>query len=218
MCAKLDTTGLLADVTYAVFHGDDTADRERCCLYRRTDGGYWMTADLSLTWPFPTTQYVEIRAGADWRIESLDVRLSGSVRRDASHRAEDLTWQATIQTEEATIERTVRCGPEVQVDFDSVWLKAITLNRLKLAPGQAQDVDVIQVKLPSLEPAPARGRYKCIGLERVATPAGDVDATHYVVSGVHHLWADSRGIIVATRQIVKRLPRGRRLLEYHWLG
>ncbi len=218
MCAKLDTTGLLADVTYAIFHGDDAADREHCCLYRRADGGYWMTAERDLTWPRPTTLYAEIRAGADWRIESLVVRLSGGLQRDASHRAEGALWRATIQSDEATIERTVPFEPEMQIDFDSIWLEAITLNRLKLVPGQAREVDVIKVELPWLEPAPTRRRYECVGLEHVTTLAGDVDAMHYVVSGAHHVWADSRGIVVATQQMTDRLPHGRKLLEYHWLG
>jgi hypothetical protein len=112
MCAKPDTTGLLADIAYAIFQVEAEAKvgRERCCLYRRADSGYWITSELDLASPFFLTRYVEIRAGADWRVESLDVRLSGSVQRDASHRAEGRTWQATIQTDEATVERVVPFG------------------------------------------------------------------------------------------------------------
>lgn len=218
MCAKLDATGLLADLTFAISRGKADAGREYCRLYRRADGGYWMVADLELSGPSPRTQYVEIRAGADWGIESLTVRLSGNVQRDASHHAEGPVWRATIQTDEATIERAVHFGPEVLVDFDSVWLKTIALNRPRLAPGQARQVDVIQVELPSLEPQPAQLQYECVGPEHITTPAGDFDTLHYIVSGAHHLWADSRGMIIVTRRTIEGLTHSRRLLEYHWLG
>ena len=218
MCAKPDTTGLLADATYAVFHNeaDTPVGYEYCRLYRRSDKGYWMTAELDL--PFPRALYIEIRAGADWRIQSLDVRLSGrgtECDRDASHRADGDIWQATIQTDEATVERAVPFGPEMGVDFEPVWLNTLALNRLKLAPGQVRNVDAIRIELPLLEPVSARLRYKCIGPERITTPAGKWDATHYVVSGNRHVWADARGIVVATQQ---GKSRSRTLTEYHWLG
>jgi hypothetical protein len=220
MCAKLDTTGLLADVAYAIFRGDGEAEvgRERCRLYRRADGGYWMTADLDQSWPFPHTLYVEIRAGADWRVESVQVRLANSLRRDALYRADGLTWRAMIQTDEVTVERAVPFGPETFVEFGSVWLNTLALNRLELAPGQSREVDAIQIELPLLEPVPGRLRYESIGPERIATPAGEWDATHYVVSGAEHLWADSRGIVLATSWMMDGLPHRHKLLGYHWLG
>lgn len=217
MCAKLDTTGLLADVAYTLFQGEAQTGRERCRLYRRADGGYWMTTDLDQSWPFPHTLYVEIRAQADWRVESLQVRLANSLRRDASHRADSLTWRATIQTDEATVERAVPFGLEVLVEFDPVWLNTLAINRLELAPGQSREVDVIRVELPLLEPVPGRLRYESIGPELITTPAGEWDATHYVVSGAEHLWADSRGIILATWQEIDGTLRGHELQEYHWL-
>lgn len=218
MCAKLDTTGLLADVTLSVFRGSADAGRERCHLYRRADGGYWMTSDLDWTLPLASAQYVEARAGADWRIESLDVRLSGGEQRDASYHVDGLTLRATIQTNEATVERAVPFGPDTLVDFDSVWLVTLALNRLALAPGQAREVDVIRIEPPLLEPVTARRRYECIGLERVITPVGEWDATWYVIGGAYHLWTDSRGIVVATRRTMQETTCGHALLEYHWLG
>lgn len=200
MCARLDTTGLLADVTYAIVHGDANADkdagRERGRLYRRVDGGYWMTSDLDLTLPFPRTLYIELHAGADWRVESLRMRLSGNDQRDATHQVDGLTWRATIQTDEATIERAIPFAPGMHVDFDSVWSAAFALNRLKLAPGQTREVDAIRIELPSLEPVSERWRFHCVGPEHIITPASEFDAMHYV-SDVYHWWADSRGIIVA---------------------
>ena len=218
MCARFDTTGLVADVIYTIYYRDAAAAHERCCLYRRADGGYWITADLDSTGFQPVAQYVEIHAGPDWRIESLDIRLSGSVRRDATHRADGLTWRATIQTDEATIEQAIHVGPDTHVDFDTVWLKAITFNRLKLAPGQVSEVDVVQIQSPSLEPVLARQRYECIGPQRITTPMGDMDTVHYVASDDDHVWTDSRGIVVAARRVVNGLPHSHRLLEYHWLG
>jgi len=91
----------------------------------------------------------------------------------------------------------------------------LAFNRLKLAPGQARQVDVIRIGLPSLEPVPARLRYRCIGPERITTPVGKLDAAHYAVSGGRHLWTDARGIIVAARQ---GKSYARRLVEYRWLG
>jgi hypothetical protein len=173
MCARLDTTGLLADATYAFFFGDKEAGHERALLYRRAEGGYWMTSDLEMTGPFPHALYVEINAGADWHMESLNVRLSGSVRRDATYRIEGSgTWRATIQTDEATVERVVPFGLKTLVEFNSVWLSTLALNRLQLAPGQARDVAVVRIEMPSLEPVPAQRRYECIGPDRVTTPAG----------------------------------------------
>jgi len=218
MCAKLDTTGLLADVTYAILLGDGEAGHERTHLYRRTEGGYWMTSDLDLTRHFPHALYVEINAGADWRVESLDVRLSGSVRRDATYRIEGSSaCRATIQTDEATVERQVSFGRETLVEFNSVWLHTLALNRLRLAPGQTRDVDVIRIEIPSLEPVPAQRKYKCLGPGHITTPAGKRDALHYV-SGRHHLWADSRGIVVAAQYTENDLRYDVKLLKYHWLG
>jgi len=209
MCARLDTTGLLADVMYAVLRGNVDAGRERCRLYRRADGGYWLTSEFDLTLPSPHTLYSEVCVGADWRVESLKVRWSGNELRDASHHVDGLLWKATIQTDEATIERAVPFEPGTQVDFESVWSAMLALNWLKLTPGQAREVKVIRVELPSLEPVPAHRHYECIGQEHVTTLAGDFEAMHYIPNA-HHLWADSRGIIVAAD--------GYRLLEYHWLS
>jgi hypothetical protein len=212
MCARLDTTGLLSDVTYAILRGDTQVGRERCRLYRRAGGGHWMTSELELTRPLPLEQYVEIHADADWHMESLNVRLSGSVQRDATHIADGDVWRATIQTDEATLERQLPIGAETLVEFDSAWLGAIALGRLKLKPGQSREMDVIRIESPSLEPGPARLQYRCIGPERITTPAGKKNATHFVC-GDCHLWADSHGVIVATHNAVSRS-----LLEYHWLG
>ncbi len=218
MCAKLDTTGLLADVTYVILFDGEEAGHERAHLYRRAQGGYWMTSAIGMTRPVPHDLYIEISAGADWRVESLDVRLSGSVRRDATYRAESNgDWHATIQTDEATIERQVSLGPRA-LEFNSVWLGTITLAQLHLAPGQARDVDVIRIEMPSLEPVPAQRRYECIGPGHVTTPVGKQDALHYVVSGAHHVWADSRGIVVATQYMENSLRYDVKRLKYHWLG
>lgn len=212
MCARLDTTGLLADVTYAILRGDMEVGRERCRQYCRAGGGYWMTSELKWTRPLPFEQYIEIHAGADWCVESLNVRLSGSVQCDSTHVAESNVWHATIQTDEATVEHQVPLSSETLVEFDSAWLCAIAFNRLKLRPGQSREMNVIRIGSPSLEPVLARLRYKCIGPERITTPAGKKNATHFVC-GESHVWADSRGIIVATHNAVSRS-----LLEYRWLG
>ena len=214
MCAKLDTTGLLIDVTYAILRGDTGAEagRERCRQYRRVGGGHWMTSELVLTRPLPLEQYVEIHAGTDWHIESVVVRWSGSLQRDATHIAEGDVWRATIQTDQATVERQVPLGRETLVELDSAWHYTIALERLQLSPGQSREMDVIRIESPSLEPVRARLRYKCIGPERITTPAGKRNAVH-VVCGTDHVWADSRGIILATHNAVSRS-----LLEYHAFG
>jgi hypothetical protein len=218
MCAKLDTTGLLADVTYAILFGDREAGHERAYLYRRAEGGYWMTSALDLTWPFPRALYVEVNAGPDWHVESLNVRLSGSAHRDATYRMEGSgAWRATIQTDEATVERQVPVGPKI-LEFNSVWLSTLALNRLRLAPGQARDVDVVWIEMPSLEPVPTQRRYECMGPDQVTTPAGKQDALHYVVSGSHHMWANLRGIIMAGQYTENDLRYDVRLLKYRWLG
>ena len=218
MCARLDTTGLLADITYVILLDDVEVGHERAHLYRRAEGGYWMTSNLDTTGPFPHALYVEINAGADWHVESLDARLSGSVRRDAAYRIEDSgAWRATIQTDEATVERLVPFGPEI-LEFNSVWLRTLALNRLELVPGQARDVTVVRIEMPSLEPVRAQRKYKCIGPGRVTTPAGKQDALHYVVSGRRHLWADSRGIVVAAQYTTNNLRYDVRRSKYHWLG
>jgi hypothetical protein len=218
MCAKLDTTGLSAEITYTILHDDAVAGREHGRLYRRADGGYWMTDELDWSRPFPRALYVEIRARSDWRIESLDARLSGREQRDASQRADKGFWRATIQTDDAAFERVVPFKPETQVDFISVWLKTLMINRLRLAPAQSRDLDGILVQLPSLEPVPAHLRCECIGPEHITTPAGDWDTLHCVVAGARHIWTDSRGIVVATRQTLDGQPYSHRLAEYHWLG
>jgi hypothetical protein len=114
MCARLDTTGLLADVTYAVLHGNVDAGRERCRLYRRAEGGYWLTCELDWTSPISRSLYTEAHLTVDWLVESLNIRSFGQEHRDASYYIEGLAWRATIQTDETTIERTV-LGPEVVI-------------------------------------------------------------------------------------------------------
>ncbi len=212
MCARLDTTGLQAETTYAILRGDAQVGREQCRLYRRADGGHWMTSQIELTRPLPLEQYVEIHAGADWHVESLSVRLSGSVQRDATHRADGRAWRATIQTDEATVERQVPMESDILIEFESAWCYAIALNRLQLAARQSREVNVIRVESPLLEPALARLRYRCVGPERITTPAGKKNATH-LVCGEQHVWADSHGIVVATHNAASRS-----LLEYRWLG
>jgi hypothetical protein len=222
MCARLDVTGLLADLVYAHFHGDADveAGREQCRLYRRADGGYWGTATLDLVSPLPRKRYVEVRAGEDWRIESLLVRLPSDAQhmRDASYHVEGGVWRGTIQTDEATVEREVPFGPEMLVEVDSVWLDTLAVNYLKLASGQSRNVDVIQLDPPLLEPVPGGLRYECVGPEYITTPAGKWDAVHHVISGTRHLWTDARGIVLATRRMVEGEEHRLYPIEYHWLG
>ncbi len=220
MCARLDTTGLLADVVYDLLRVQRTAGHGRFRLYRRADGGFWMTDELFLdVTELPTPmQYVEAHAGADWRVESLDLRLA-HFGWDASYRAEGLTWRAKIQIEDETVERAATFGPTTQVSCSSIWVDAIALNRLRLTPGQARDVNVISISPHwRLEPKVVRQRYECIGPERVATPVGELDAMHHVIAGAHHVWVDSHGIIVAARQEAEGAAAVTSLIEYHWLG
>ena len=212
MCARLDTTGLLADVTYAVLRGQTEAGRERLRLYRRADGGAWMTMDGDWTVPqpgAPRALYVEAHAGADWGIESLVMRLSGPEQRDASFRFDGVLWQGAIQTGQATLDRAVPFRPDMLVIFDSIASAMLAFRRLALAERQERTVDVIRIDLSSLEPVPTRQQFECIGREAVTTMAGNFDAIHYF-SSARHWWADSRGMLVAAT--------GYRLLEYHWLG
>jgi len=163
-------------------------------------------------------QYVEAHAGADWRVESLDLRLA-HFGWDASYRAEGLTWQAKIQIKDKTVERAVPFGPTTQVSCSSIWMDTIALNRLRLAPGQAREVNVISIRPQwMLEPKVVRQRYECIGPERIATPIGELDAMHHVIAGAHHVWVDSRGIIVMARLEEALLKSDIKLVEYHWLG
>ena len=220
MCAKLDTTGLLADVVYNVLRVQRPSGRERFRLYRRADGGYWMTDELNLdvTELPPPIQYVEIHAGADWQVGSLDLRLA-HFGWDASYHAKGLTWRAKIQIEDKTVERVVPYGPTTQVSCNSIWMNAIALNRLRLAPGQACDVNVISISPHwMLEPKVMERRYECIGPERIATLVGDLDAVHYAIGGADHVWVDSRGIMVAARQEAEGSAAITNLIEYHWLG
>jgi len=220
MCAKLDATGLLADVVYDTLRVQWPAGRGRFRLYRRADGGFWMTDELNLdvTELPPPIQYVEVHAGADWQVESLDLRLA-HFGWDASYRAEGLTWRAKIQIEDKTVERAAPFGPTTQVSCSSIWIDAIALNRLRLAPGQAREVNVISISPHwMLEPKVVRQRYECMGPERIATPVGDLDAMHHVIAGAHHVWVDSHGIIVAARQEAEGSSAVTSLIEYHWLG
>jgi len=220
MCARLDTTGLLADIIYDLLRVQRPAGRGRFRLYRRADGGFWMTDELFLdvTELPPPMQYVEAHAGADWRVESLDLRLT-HFGWDASYRAEGLTWRAKIQIEDETVERAVPFGPTTQISCNSIWMDAIALNRLRLAPGQAREVNVISISPHwRLEPKVVRQRYECIGPERTATPVGDLDAMRHVIAGAHHVWVDSHGIIVAARQAAEGSSVVTSLIEYHWLG
>src|SRR5512135_1013856 len=96
MCAKLDRMGLVADMTYVVFQGEAAAGRERCHLHRRAGGGYWLSADLDLASPFLHHEYIEVGTSSHWLPESLLVRLSGNVARDATFRPDGLALRATI--------------------------------------------------------------------------------------------------------------------------
>ena len=208
MCAKLDTTGLLADVTYAVLHGNADAGRERCRLYRRAVSGYWLTCELDLTSPISRSLYIEAHLTVDWLVESLNIRSFGQEHREASYYIEGLAWRATIQTDETTIERAVPVGPEALVDFDPIGGVMLALWRIQLQERQTQTIDTLRIEQPSLEPVRAQQQFECIGREFVKTSAGDFDAMHYFANA-RHWWTDSHGIIVAAS--------GYQLLEYHWL-
>ncbi len=221
MCAKLDATGLLADMAYAVFQGEAPAGRERCHLYRRAKGGYWMTAELDLAWPFLHHEYLELQSAPDWRPESLVVRLSGDQRRDGVYRADGLTWQATIQTDQETVERAVPWGTQTCLETSSICSYIFTVNRIEFpseALSASAELSVVLIDLPSLEPVLVRRRYDYLGPERITTPAGDWLATHYAVAGATHLWADSHSVMVAAHRMIGGKPHDYKLLEYHWLG
>lgn len=208
MCARLDTTGLLADVAYAIMHGNAEAGREHCRLYRRAESGYWLTCEIDWTWPDEHSQYVEAHVTADWRVESLNIRSFGQEQRDASYRIEGKTWRITIQAGETTIERAIPCEAEQLIDLDSIGIMLLALRRLKLQAQQTLTADTLWIERPSLEPARARQQFECIGQESIKTAAGDFDALHYFARA-KHWWADSRGIVVAAS--------GYQLIEYHWL-
>lgn len=220
MCAKLDTTGLLADLVYDYVRGEYYTGHGQARLYRRADGGYWMTDELDLDMGElpPYEQYVEVRANADWNIETLDIRLPRT-RLDGAYRIEGRILKGVIQTEQTTIESTVPIGSEALLTFYSLWADVILLHRLKLASGQARNAEFISLSpRASLQPEPLRRRCECIGPERLATALGDLDTTHYVVADTHHLWADARGLIVMSRRALGPLPDMTVLSKYHWLG
>ena len=81
-------------------------------------------------------QYVEINAGADWQVESLDVRLSGTCGAMPRIASRARRWRATIQIDEATVERVVPFGPETLVEFNSVWLVRSRLIDYNLRQGK----------------------------------------------------------------------------------
>jgi len=209
MCARLDNTGLLADVTYAVLHGQADAGRERCYLHRRADSGYWITSDLDLTLPAVQTVHLQIHAASDWRIESLKVRWLSDPPRDATYQVASSAWKATIVTHETTIERSLALGREALADFDSICSAILAVNRLKLAPDEKRHVDTVRIEWPRLEPVPSRKQIEHQGTEHTATPAGQFETARYRW-GTHHLWVDTHGIVVAADHY--------RLVEYHWLG
>jgi hypothetical protein len=208
MCARLDTTGLLADVTYAILHGNTDAGRERCRLYRRAVSGYWLTCEIDLTAPGSRSLYIEAHIAIDWLVESLKIRSFGQEHRDASYYIEGSTWRATIQTDETTIERAVPDGPGVLVDFDPIGGMMLALRQIQLQERQTQPIDTLRIEQPSLEPVRVQQQIECIGREFVKTSVGDFDAIHYFAKA-KHWWADSHGIIVAAS--------GYQLVEYHWL-
>ncbi len=210
MCARLDATGLYAEMTYAVLHGQVEAGRERLCLYRRADGGHWLTLDGA---PSARGLYVEAHAGPDWSIESLVMRRTGPERRDAAFRVESGAWRGAIQTDAATLDRTIPWRPDMLVVFDSIAGATLALARLAAQSALDEDhhrtMDVVRMDLSSLEPVPTRQQFEYMGRETLATAAGSFEAAHYF-SGARHWWADARGIVVGAT--------GYRLLDYHWLG
>jgi len=220
MCAKLDTTGLLADLVYDYVRGDYHTGHGQARLYRRAEGGYWMTDELDLDMGDlpPYEQYVEVRANAAWNIETLDIRLPRA-RLDGAYQIEGHRLTAAIQTEHTTLESTVTIGPETWLTFYSLWANVVLLRRLKLAPGQARNTELISLSpRASLQPQPLRWRCECVGPERLATALGSLDTTHHVIANTHHLWTDARGLVVMSRRAPGTLPDTILLSKYHWLG
>jgi hypothetical protein len=209
MCARIDNTGLLADVAYSVLRGQADVGHERCRLHRRADGGYWITSDLDLTLPDMKPVHLQMHVAPDWRIESLKVRWLSDPPHDATYQVAGSTWKATIVTPATTIERSLAFGPNTLVDFDSACSAMLAINQLKLAPDEKRRVDTIRIEWPQLEPVPSQKQIERQGTESITTPAGQFETARYRW-GTRHVWVDARGIIVATDSS--------RLVEYHWLG
>ncbi len=213
--------GLIATAVYFLHQQERKLGEEIFQYFELPNArGYHLQSQLVLQWPLPHTQRLTLEMERDWRYRALRIELEaegqltlaryqvsegqlcGQVEAKGRDNGEPtLSWQ----------ERSVLESPAALFAFG-------LCRRLHLGVGEQQEIDLIQLPLPSL--APQRDTAQCVHLQDSVykLAIGSFPASEYLLKAragtTARIWTDELGVPLRIERIEHDVPVQFTLMRY----
>lgn len=193
--------GLIATATYYLRQGSRKLGEEAFQFFELPNAqGYHLQSFLVLQWPMPHTQQVTLELDATWRYRMARIALE----------AERHLMLARYHIHDELLRVRIEAAGRRPVELFSPWngaffdypaaLFATALcKKLKLAPGDTTEMDVVRIVLPSLEPEMARCTGARLFDHHQTFEIGAFPVREFVLRAATefmHIWVDEAGVPV----------------------
>ncbi len=191
--------GLIATATYYLRQGSRKLGEEAFQFFELPDGrGYHLQSFLVLQWPVSHTQRVTLELDPTWRYRLARIEWE----------ADKHVTLARYQVEGEFLRVRIEAAGRRSVELSSPWdgaffdypaaLFATALcKRLKLPPGDNSEIDLVRIRLPSLEPERARCTCARLSDHEQTFEIGAFSVREFVLRGATelvHIWVDEAGV------------------------
>jgi hypothetical protein len=212
---------------YDVYFAGGNCGEERWRIERTGDG--WVATGeqvLLPPHPLPHRQEYRIALTPEWRVVSVDIRLSVGTRRlTATHRADGDRWHGRIDVDGHAREQQgdypVFCEVETPTHLSNTFLLA----KRDFALEGEHEFTALRIGPPLMAVEPARMLCRCVEVGTFDTPLGPVQAKRYVLSlpgesenPGYAFWADEHGVVLESYEGIDPSRVWMRLVEYHRTG
>ena len=214
---------LVAEGRYHVYFAGGQCGEERWRI-EQVDDGYVATGEQVLMPPHPLPHRQEYRIALtpEWRVVSVDIRLSvGSRRLVATHRADGERWHGHIDVDGHTREQRGDYPPTCEVETPTHLANTFLLAKRDFALDGEHEFTVLRIGPPLMAVEPARMLCRCVEIGTFETPLGPVGAKRYVMSlpgepggESYAFWADQHGVVLESYEGTDATHPWMRLVEY----
>ncbi|MFN4219050.1 MAG: hypothetical protein ACK4HB_07210 [Candidatus Bipolaricaulia bacterium] len=193
--------GLIATGTYYLHQGQRKLGEEAFQFFELPDRqGYHLQSFLVLQWPMPHTQRVTLELDPTWRYRTARIELEAERHLTlARYHVDDELLRVYI---EAAGRRPVELSPSWNGafwDYPTAIFATALCKRLRLAPGDSTEIEVVRIALPSLEPEHFHCTCARLFDHRQTFEIGDFAVREFVLGAAPefmHIWVDEAGVPV----------------------
>ncbi len=193
---------LVAEGTYEYFSAGASAGQETWQISQLGRGGIVISSRAEFSAPEAYIVNLDFELTRAWSPRSLTIRLeqNGEVL-NSTQRIAGNKWLAQVEgARVANYELPFSNQHEVDVRRSALTVM-VTLVRTTLPFGQTRELDVIFVRVPSLEAITERQSYEALAEEKIEVPAGEFSALKYHMTRIgvenavaNQFWADHHGV------------------------